>query len=167
MQTSFVFHISFLCCKSEWFAVWFQYTLIALNLAYNKKKLYKTLGYWSSDMLTFLFLEKDLGILSPAHFVYVFSRKMFLILCSINLPNLNVWLSLLLQILVKMCIAIVYYPGYDVINFQTNISNQAVFLHYQKLKTKIYISCKRKEILRWNKKHFSPFLKGFQSPKVV
>ena len=41
-------------------------------------------------MLTFLFLEKDLGILSPAHFVYVFSRKMFLILYSINLPNLNV-----------------------------------------------------------------------------
>ena len=53
-----------------------QYTSIALNLAYNKNKLFKTLDYWSSGMLCFNFLEKGLGIVSPPYFVYDFSRKM-------------------------------------------------------------------------------------------
>ena len=35
------------------------------------------------------------------------------------------------------------------------------FLHGQKIKTKSWISWERKELLRWNKKHFSSFLKGF------
>ena len=51
---------------------------IALNLAYNKNKLYKTLGYWSRGMLNFNFSEKGLGIVSPSHFVHDFPRKMFL-----------------------------------------------------------------------------------------
>ena len=38
-------------------------------------------------MLNFEFLEKGLGIVSPPHFVYDFSRKMFLMLYSINRPN--------------------------------------------------------------------------------
>ena len=36
-------------------------------------------------MLNFNFLEKGLGLVSPLHFVYDFSRKMFHILHSINL----------------------------------------------------------------------------------
>ena len=44
-----------------------QYILRALNLAYNKIKLYRTLDHWSRDMLNFDFLEKSLGIGSPAH----------------------------------------------------------------------------------------------------
>ena len=39
-------------------------------------------------MLSFDFLGKSLGIVSPSHFVYTFSRKMFLILHSVN-PNLG------------------------------------------------------------------------------
>ena len=35
-------------------------------------------------MLNFDFLEKALGIDSPQHFTYNFSRKTFLTLCSIN-----------------------------------------------------------------------------------
>ena len=35
-------------------------------------------------MLNFDFLEKGLGIVSPSHFVYDFSRKMFLELYSTN-----------------------------------------------------------------------------------
>ena len=35
-------------------------------------------------MLNFDFLEKGLGIVSPPHFVYDFSTKMFLMLYSIN-----------------------------------------------------------------------------------
>ena len=38
-------------------------------------------------MLNFDFLEKDLEIVSPPHFVYDFSRKIFLKLCSINWPG--------------------------------------------------------------------------------
>ena len=38
-------------------------------------------------MLNFDFLEKDLRIVSPPHFVYDFSRKMFLILNPMNGPN--------------------------------------------------------------------------------
>ena len=35
-------------------------------------------------MLSFYFLEMDLGIVSSAHFVYDLLRKMFLMLYSIN-----------------------------------------------------------------------------------
>ena len=58
-------------------------------------------------MLNFDFLEKGLGIVSPTHFVYDFSRKMFRKLYSSNRQVFIAWLSLLLEILVNMCIAIV------------------------------------------------------------
>ena len=53
------------------------------------------------------FLEKDLGIVSPPHFVHDFSTKLFLKLYYSNSPVFIAWLSLLLEILVNMCIAIV------------------------------------------------------------
>ena len=55
--------------------------------------------------------------------MYGFSRKMFLMLHSINWPNFIIWLLLL--------------------------------------------SWERKELLRWNKKYFSSFLKGFHLSKIV
>ena len=58
-------------------------------------------------MLNLDFLNKGLGIVSPARFVYDFSTKMFLMLYSINLPNFIVQLPLLLEILGNMCIATV------------------------------------------------------------
>ena len=58
-------------------------------------------------MLNFDFLDKGLGIVSPAYFVYDFSTKMFLMLYSINRPNFIAWLSLPLGILGNMYIAIV------------------------------------------------------------
>ena len=53
-------------------AALFQFILIVLNLAYNKKKLYKTQDYSSGDILNFYFLEKDLGRVSLPHFVHDF-----------------------------------------------------------------------------------------------
>ena len=97
------------------------YLSIALKLAYNRNKLFKALHYWFRDMLNFDFLDKGPEIASLPHFVYDFSTKMLLMLYSINWPNLIVWLPLLLEILGNMCIAIVYYPGCDVMGFEINL----------------------------------------------
>ena len=69
----------------------------------------KTLEYWSRVMLNFYFLEKGLRIVSLPHFVYDFSGKMFLVLYSINLSKFIVWLPLLLEILLNMCVGIVWH----------------------------------------------------------
>ena len=58
-------------------------------------------------MLNFNFLDKGQGIVSPAHLVYDFSTKMFLMLYSINSPNSIAWLHLFLETLGNICIAIV------------------------------------------------------------
>ena len=79
----FVFYKGFISCKNKWSTIWFQYISIALNLAYNKNKLYKTFDYCSRNMLNFEFLEKGPGIFYPPHFVYNFSKKYFK-LYSIN-----------------------------------------------------------------------------------
>ena len=44
-------------------------------------------------------------------------------------------------------------------------SNQVFFVHDQKVKTKIQMSWERKELLRWNKKHFTPFERVFYLSK--
>ena len=91
------------------------------SLAYNKNKPYKTLNYWSRDMLKIFFLEISLGIVFPPHFVCDFLRKMFLMLYSINISNFLVWLPLLIEILGNMCIEIACFPYGDVINFEINL----------------------------------------------
>ena len=60
------------------------YISIVLYLGYDKNKLHKTLDYRSRDMFNFNFQEKGLDLVSPPHFLYDFSRKMFLMLYSIN-----------------------------------------------------------------------------------
>ena len=92
----------------------------SLNLACNKSKLYKTINYWSRDMLNFNFFEKGLGIVST-QFAYDFSKKIFFMLYSINWPNSIAWLPLILEIMSNMFIAIVCFPGFDVINFDINL----------------------------------------------
>ena len=159
----------FIWGKSNCFAAWFQYISIVLNLAYYENKQIKNLGYWPRNILDFGLLEKGLGIVSPLHFAHDFSRKVFVMSYCINWPNFIIWSPLILEILGNMCIATVFFRGCDVINFEINfyLSNQAVILHAQKLKTKISISWERKELLRWNKKHFSSFLNSFQLLKIV
>ena len=58
-------------------------------------------------MCNFDFVGKGPRIVSLSRFVYDFSTKMFLTLYSINLQNFIIWLSLLLEILGNMCIAII------------------------------------------------------------
>ena len=120
-------------------------------------------------MLNFDTLDKGLGIVSHAHFMYDFSTKMFLMLYSINWPNFIVWLPLFMEILGNICIQLFCQPGCDVRNFKTNRIFLIKLLQYmtQKIKTKTLISWEQKELLRCNKKHFSSFLKGLQLPKIV
>ena len=68
-------------------------------MACNKNKLHKKLDYRSRDTLNFDILEKGLGIVSPSYFVYNYSRKMVLMLYSINWRNFIVRLILLLATL--------------------------------------------------------------------
>ena len=120
-------------------------------------------------MLHFDVFKKNSGIVSPSCFVYVFSRKIFLVLYSLTWPIFFFWLLLLLQIFDNIYIAIVCFTGCDVINFGVNLNflTKPVFLHDRKLKTKISISWEQREILRWIKKHISSFLKCFQLPKII
>ena len=145
--------------------------MIVLSWPSNKIKSCKTLHYWSGDMLNFVFLKRGLRIVSPPHFVYDVSRKLFLKLNSINWPSFIAWLPLLLEILVNRCIAIVCWPGCDVIEFEIDliflIKPFSYMLSLKNIKTKILISWERKELLTWNEKYFASFLKGFQLPKVV
>ena len=105
-------------------------------------------------MLNFDFLEKGLGIVSLPHFVYDFSRKMFLVLYSINWPNFIVKLSLLLDILINMCIAVVCFPGCDIINFEINI----IFL----IKPLFYMTKRPRQKFKYlkNKKSFQVEIKS-------
>ena len=66
-----------------------------------------------------------------------------------------------------MCIGIVCEPGCDAMNFEVNLIFliKLFFMHDQNAVTKTEISRERKKLLRQNKKHFSSFLKGFQSSK--
>ena len=118
---TFFFSKSFISDRSKWSSTWFHYISIALKLAYNRKNLFKTLPYWSRDMLNFDFLDKGLGIVFLPHFVYDFSTKMFLMLYSINWPNFIAWLPLLLKMLCNMCTAIVCQPGCGVMDFEINL----------------------------------------------
>ena len=104
--------------KSKWSTASFQYLSIALNLAYNESNLNKNFDHWFRDMLNFDFLEKGLEIVPPQHFVYNFSRKMFLMSYSINWPNFIVFASWDVE---KFVYCNVCFLGCDVINFESNI----------------------------------------------
>ena len=56
----------------------------------------------------------------------------------------------------------------NVINFEFNLIFliKPFFLQGQKVKTKSWISWERIELLRWNKKHFSSFSKGFHLKQI-
>ena len=70
-------------------------------------------------MLNFDFLELDLGIVSP-YFAYDFSKKCFSCY-SLLTDQISLFDCLyFFEILGNMCIAIVYFPGYDVIHFEIN-----------------------------------------------
>ena len=84
--------------------------------------LWETLTFQAADpeICSILIFYKRIPA-SPPHFVYEFSRKIFLMLFSINWPNFIFWLPLLLEILANMCIVIICRPVCDIINFEINL----------------------------------------------
>ena len=52
------------------------------------------------------------------HFVYIFFRKTFFLLYSINWPDFIVWLLLLLELLGNICIEIICFLVYLILNFE-------------------------------------------------
>ena len=133
-----------------------------------EKQTHETLNCWSINKLIFDVSKKVLRLVSPPYFGQWFFKKIFLMLYSINWPNVIVWSPLLTEISGNMCIVIVYYSVCDVINFGIYLSFLIQIIFYdQKFRTQILISQKQKELIRWNKTHFSSFLKEFQLPEIV
>ena len=85
MQTSFYFSNMFNRRSKQVVSSLVSIYFDSPQLRIHKNKLCKTLNYWSRDMFNFSFPDKSLGLVSPPYFVYNFSRKMFLMLYSINL----------------------------------------------------------------------------------
>ena len=118
--------------------------LYSLFLLYAKNEDYQNILKLSCGPLFFTsynaFLKKlrCLELASLPHFLMIFEKKIFLILYSITRPNFIVWWSLLREILSNMCIAIVFFTRLWHHEFwnQPCLSDQAVFLLDQKVKTK-------------------------------
>ena len=53
------------------------------------------------------------------------------------------------------------------VNFEAQLSYQAVFLHNQRVRTKNIDISRTKELLKGIEKHFSSFLMGFQLLEIV
>ena len=98
------------------------------------------------------FLEKGLGIVFPAHFVYDFSRKMLLI-----------YILLTDQILLSDCLCFLRYWAICVL--QLFVSHVPDFAAWPKSQDKDLKSWERKELLKWNKKHFHYFWTVFSCQK--
>ena len=104
-------------------------------------------------MLNFNFLRKGLGIVSQQILCMIF-QKMLLMLYSINWPNVIIWLSLLLEILSNMWIAIDCWPGCDIIDFEIS----PIFI----TKPFLYITKKSRQKFKYLEKE-----KSFKGEKEV
>ena len=137
----------------------------SLCILYAKLRAIEIYLNYPADHLLLLLIKlfkktkRVLELVSLPHFVHDFWRKIF-----------SYYILLTDQISLSGCFCFVKYwaiYGLDVINFEINLifPINPSFLHDQKVKTKIWISWEWKELLRWNKKHCSPFLKRFHWSK--
>ena len=108
--------------------------------------------YIASKMLTtcFYFIKlfwktkRGLGLVSLPHFRHDFWGKIFLRSYSFSWPNFIVLLPLLLGILGNICFAIICFPVYGIIDFESELSSLIGLLSYM---TK-YVRAKNLNILR-------------------
>ena len=121
------------------------------------------LSYWALTFIlykAFIKRKKRSGLISLPPFLHDLSRKIFFTLNSIISTNFIAWLSLLFEILGNMCIVIICCPDYDVINFKIKLNYFTKSFSYMTKRSGP--KCKYLENKKWNKMHFSSFLKGFQ-----
>ena len=95
--------------------------MVELHFKYTIKPICITFQTVDLEICSFFFyfLRKGLGLACPLHFMYGFSRKIFLLWYSINWTKL-VWLPLLLGMLGNYCNYL--FLVCDVINFEINPS---------------------------------------------
>ena len=86
--------------------------------------------------------KQDLGLVAMSYFQHDFSIEIFFALYFLNWQNFIVWLSLLLEILGNICINIICFTVYYVINFEINLNFFVKPFSYmtKKVRTKIEIS---------------------------
>ena len=98
--------------------------------------------------------KRELELVSLPYFLYDFWKKIFTFIYFITWTNFIAWLPLLREILCKICIVIL-------VNLKLTLFLINLFsIIDQKFRSKIEISWERKELLKWNKKHFSAFLRN-------
>ena len=126
-----------------------------LNLPCNKNKLYKTLDYWSKNMLNFNFWEKGLGLVSPSHF---FQEKCFscYILWNDQIHCLIAFTSRGIGLYVFYNCFLTRLWRHKIWN-KPYLFNQAVLIYDQKAKPKTSIF--------WERKAFSITFKGLSVAK--
>ena len=86
-----------------------------------------------------------------------------------NWPSFIFWLPLLFEILGNMCIAIVYWPGYDVMNFEVILvfMIKTFFLNDQKEKKKKLSILRTKSSFKVKQKAFFIIFKGLSIKKIM
>ena len=112
------------------------------------------------------FSKKGLQIVSPSHLLYDYSRKIFLMLYSINRPNFIVWFPLLPKISPYMSIVTVCFPVCDIKILKLPFLIM-LFSYITKSQNKYLNISRTKTTLRWNRKYFHHFLRVFSYQLLV
>ena len=99
-----------------------------------------------------------------SHFVYNFSRKMFLMLYTNKWPNKILWLPWLFEILGNCVLQLFVNQAVTSEILELTLSFYSTWLKSQE---KNEISWEGKELLRWNKKRSLSFLKDFLLLKTL
>ena len=89
---------------------------------------------WKLELVSNIFL---IIVASPPHFVYDFSKKIYLVLYSNNQSSFIVLFHLLLEILHNTCIVIICWPICDVKNFEISLLIKSFFHKILKFVLKI------------------------------
>ena len=121
------------------------YSLFLLHVQVDVYQIISKQKWWSHALTlfkAFFKIKRGLDVPSLHHFLCYFWWKIFVTSYSINWSKLIDWLHLLFEILGSMCILIcgyicICYPVCDILNFEIKLSYQTIFLHEQKVRTKV------------------------------
>ena len=123
-----------------------------------------TSHFSSIDILNFDFDNRVCDYVTHQILCIIFTRKIFLMLCSINWPNFIFWLPTLFDILGNMSIVIICLPDCDVINFEINHS--VLIKVWQTNRYKYFKILRTKEAFHMNLKAFLIIFKGVSLKEI-